>query len=112
MLSVDLADRLFPHIAQGADPKITSLELIALLKAPGNWRSTVITVTSGTDVQTPELISSSALYAGQPSATVAYAGAAPGTWSVSVPIGQLGAPSEWADDVVLIATYQLELPIA
>jgi hypothetical protein len=32
-------------------------------------------------------------------------------WDVSVPMDQLGPPSEWADDLILIATYQLELAV-
>ncbi|MBC8121639.1 MAG: hypothetical protein H7Y22_07360, partial [Gemmatimonadaceae bacterium] len=112
VLSVVLGEHLFPHITQGAGLMITNLELVALVKDPGNWQSVVVTVATANSVQTPTLVGSSVLYAGQPSAAVAYAsGAQPGTWEVSVPIGTLGAPSEWVDDLILIATYEVELPL-
>lgn len=111
VFSVVVAEQLFPFIAQNAGLRITNLELIALVKDPGNWQSTEITVTTGSNVQTATM-GSSALYGGQPSAEVAYASeAAPGTWEVSVPINQLGAPAEWADDLILIATYQVQLAL-
>ena len=110
MLSVELAERLFPHIAQDAGLQITNLELIAIVKDPARWQAADVTVTTASNAQTVTLIGSPAIYGGQPSASTAYAsGAAPGTWSVSVPTNELGAPAEWADDVLLIATYRLEL---
>ena len=78
------------------------------MKDPDDWESTVVTVTTGNDEQTAELTGSSALYGGQPSASVGYGnGMVPGTWQVSVPISQLEA----LDDFILIATYQLELEL-
>jgi hypothetical protein len=110
VLSVELAERLFPHIAQDAGLQVTNLELIAIVKDPARWQGADLTVTTATNVQTVTLIGSPAIYGGQPSASAAYAsGAAPGTWSVSVPTNALGAPAEWADDVILIASYQLQL---
>ena len=112
VLSVELAEQLFPHLAQGADLTITNLELIALVKDPDGWQSTTITVTAPNNGETVPLIGSPVLYGGRPRASVAYAtGAAPGRWDVSVPIDQLGAPAEWADDMILIATYQVALDL-
>jgi hypothetical protein len=109
VLNVPLSEQLFPFIAQGAGLRITSLDLVALVKEPARWQSTNVTVTAGSNVQTVALIGSIAIYGGQPSATIAYAsGASPGTWTISVPIGQLGAPVEWVDDVIVIATYELD----
>jgi hypothetical protein len=55
------------------------------------------------------LAGSPAAFGGEPTAFVAYAGVDAGLWEVSVPDGPLGAPAEWADDLILIATYRLEL---
>jgi hypothetical protein len=56
--------------------------------------------------------SASAFYAEQPTAALPYAGGmTPGRWEVSVPVGQLGAPTDWAEDLILIVTYQLELDL-
>ena len=40
-----------------------------------------------------------------------YAGADPGGWAVSIPTAGPGAPAEWADDLILLVTYQLELDL-
>ena len=112
MFHVELGEQLFPHIAHNAGLKITNLELVALVKNPGSWQSTVITVTTASNVQTPTLVDSSGIYGGHPSASTAYAsGVSPGAWDVSVPKSQQGldAPAEWVDDMILIATYELEL---
>ena len=99
-------------MAQDAGLRITKLELIALVKDPGKWRSTEITVTAANEEPIAVRLEASALYGGQPSALVTYAsGAVPGTWDIAVPTNQLGVPAEWADDLVLIATYQLELDL-
>ena len=109
---VELGEHLFPYIAHNAGLRIIKLELVTLVKDPANWQSTTITVSTANNVQTPTLAGSSALYDGHPSASAAYAsGALPGTWDISVPLNQLEVPAEWADDLILIATYELELEL-
>ena len=77
-----------------------------------SYQSTDITVTTGTNTQTVSLIGSPARYGAHPAAAATYpAGTAPATWSVSVPTDRLGPPADWLDDLVLIATYQIDLPI-
>jgi hypothetical protein len=115
VFSVAIVESLFPYIAQGAGLKITKLELIALVKDPDSWQQNpTITVTTRGEDQPAILSGSSARYAGHPSAEVEYSdpGIQPGTWDISVPINNLGAPSAWLDDLILIATYTLELAIA
>jgi hypothetical protein len=113
VFNVLLSERLFPYIAHDAGLEITNLQLIALVKDPAGWQSVDFTVTTGNNVQTPSVAGSSAVYGGQPSASAAYGnGAAPGLWNISVPIDELGAPSVWMDDLILIATYQLELGVS
>ena len=61
---------------------------------------------------TGTLIGSPTLYGGQPSTSVAYAsGMPPGTWDISLPTDRLDAPAEWIDDLVVVATYALELEV-
>lgn len=112
-LSVELAERLFPYLAHDAGLKITHLELVAQVKDPDAWRSTQVTVTAGTNVQQPDLVGSAASYGRQPSASADYGttGLPPGRWDIAVPVAALGPPSEWADDLILIATYQLKLDL-
>jgi hypothetical protein len=111
VLSVVLAEQLFPYIVQGAGMKVTRLELIALVRNPESWQSTEITVATANAAQITTLAGASALYAGLPSGAVEYAnGAEPGTWDIAVPMAALGAPSEWAIDLILIATYQVIVP--
>jgi hypothetical protein len=112
VLGVELAERLFPFFTHDAGLKISNLELVAVVKDPANWQSTDITVKTASNLQTVALIGSSAFYAEQPTAAVAYAGGmSPGTWEIAVPVGQLGPPTDWADDLILIVTYQLELDL-
>jgi hypothetical protein len=112
VLGVVLAEQLFPYLAQGAKLAITNLELVAVVKDPEAWRSTDVTVTTASGAQAATLTAAPGRYGGQPGASVAYAGgAAPGAWDVAVPIGELGPPADWADDLVLIATYRLELAV-
>lgn len=109
-LNVSLAEQHFPYFARNTNLKIINLELIAVAKDLANWRSTDISVTTAGNVQAATLVGSAALYGGQPSTSVTYAsGAAPGTWNISAPIEESAPPVEWADDLILIATYQLEL---
>jgi peptidoglycan hydrolase-like protein with peptidoglycan-binding domain len=110
VFSPDITEQLFPKFSQGAALKITNLELVALVKNPNQWRTTDIAITTAGKSQTAALTASASLYGGQPAASVGYgAGAAPGRFDVSVPFSQLGPPSDWADDLVLIVTYRVEL---
>jgi hypothetical protein len=109
VLGVELAERLFPHFAHGAGLALTGLEVVALVRDPGGWTPTPLTVSTAGDRQEVELTGSPALFGGQPSAAVAYAGADPGHWDLSVPIGSAGAPAGWAEDLILIVTYRVEL---
>ena len=111
VLNVELGAQLFPHFTEDANLAITNLELIALVKEPDSWSGADITVTASSNVQTATLIASTALYGGQPSGSIAYGsgGAGPGPWAVSIPVLELGTPVDWADDLVLIATYKLQL---
>jgi peptidoglycan hydrolase-like protein with peptidoglycan-binding domain len=111
VLRVELAEQLFPYLAHGAGLRITGLDLVALVRDPGGWRPTDVTVTTAGRPQTVSLAGSAAAFGGEPTAFVAYAGADPGSWEVTVPDGPLGAPAEWADDLILIVTYQLELDL-
>ena len=111
VLGVELAERLFPHFAHEAGLTITGLEVVVLVRDPGDWRPTPMTVSTGDDVQEVELTGSAALFGGHPSALVEYAGADPGGWAVSIPTAGPGAPAEWADDLILLVTYQLELDL-
>ena len=87
--------------------------MVALVKNRADWPNVDVTVTTGTNTQTAAWVGSDALYAGQPSAGISYPnGAVPGTWVVSVPTASLGPPSDWADDLLLAATYQIALPIS
>lgn len=108
-LGVALSEERFPYLAHDANLRIANLEVVALLKDADAWQNTDITVTTGANVQTVPLTASPVVYGGQPSASLAYAGAAPGEWRIAVPIDHLGAPSEWVDDLILIATYTVEL---
>ena len=111
-LRVDLAERLFPHIAQNAGLKIAHLEIVTLVNEPEEWNGAEVDVVTAADTQHATLAGSTLLYAGQPSASIAYgSGAAPGLWEVTLNIAQLGTPADWAQDMVLIATYELELPL-
>jgi hypothetical protein len=110
VLRVALDERLFPYIARDSGIAITNLELTVQVREPAGWQSSDVTVTTSTSSRTATLTSSPALYGGQPVASVAYAnGAVPGTWEVSIPIEPMGAPSEWAEDLILVATYQVTL---
>jgi hypothetical protein len=108
---VDLTEQLFPYLARGADLRITNLELVALVRDPVHWPATDVTVTTAGQSQTTRLVGSSQ-YGGAPSASVAYAsGAQLGRWEVAVPTGQLGVPAGWADDLILIATFAVNLDV-
>ena len=107
ILSVPITENMFPHFTQDADLTITDLGLVAVVSDPAEWRGTDVTVTTGGEGQVTTLNGSPTLYGNQPTGSVSYAsGAPPGTWDLSVPIGLLGAPAEWIDDLIVIVTYQ------
>lgn len=111
VLRVELAEQLFPHLAHGAGLQITGLDLVALVRDPDSWRPTDVTVTTAGRPQTVSLAGSAAAFGGEPTASVAYAGADPGSWEISVPSGGPGAPAEWAEDLIVVVTYQVELDL-
>jgi hypothetical protein len=111
VLTLDLSEDRFPYIAQDANLTISELELIAQVMDPGAWVSMDVDVTTAGAVRTVTLTSSPESYGGHPSAVVEYAGGtAPGPWEISVPTASLGAPSTWAEDIVVVATYQIDPP--
>jgi hypothetical protein len=113
VFAVDLEAALFPHLAQDAELAVLNLELVALVKDPEHWPGAAITVSLGANVQLPDLVGSAALYGGQPSAAVSFgtAGVPPGRLEIALPnpLGALGDPAQWADDLVLLVTYGVTL---
>jgi hypothetical protein len=110
-LAVDLTEQLFPYLARGGGLRITNLELVAVVRDPAQWPGADVTVATGGGTQTATLVGSSG-YGGAPSASVAYpSSAGPGRWEITVPTDRLGVPADWADDVILIATYAVHLAV-
>jgi hypothetical protein len=111
VLSLELSEQMFGYLAQNASLEITNLEVVLLAKDPAGWASTEITIETGSSSsKAATLATSSALYGGQPAASVSYPGGVPpGRWQVSFPLDRLGPPLDWADDVVWIAAYQIRL---
>ncbi len=110
VLSVSLGEQLFPYLAQGTGLTITDLEVVALVEDPASWPGAAVTLTGGNTTQMSSMVPSPALYGGQPRCSATYpGGAAPGTWDLAFPLDGLGAPSVWANDIVLIATYRADL---
>jgi hypothetical protein len=107
VLRLDLSEKRFPYFARNTGLKISEIQLVAIVKDPSNWSNTEVQVISGTSQDSVTLVSTDGLYAGNPSGTLAYQGAAPGLWTVTVPTTALGAPSEWIDDLVVLATYEI-----
>ncbi len=111
-LNLDLASNRFPYFTRHADPAIVDIMLVAVVKDPADWTETTFMMTTGsrTDDVTP--VSSGELYAGRPTAMVSYAGGVPpGVWKITVPLSGLGELSTVFDDLVLIVTYELRLPV-
>jgi hypothetical protein len=112
VLRVAIDERRFPYLARDASLAITNLEVVAHVPSPEDWEPSEVTVATSTSSRTATLTSSPPLFGGQPSAGVAYAnGAALGTWEVSVPVDRIGAPSDWAEDLILVATYKVTLAV-
>jgi hypothetical protein len=112
ILTVDLSDAMFPYFTHDAELTITNLELTILVKDTSGWRPTTATVITGSNSQQLTFTSSTAVYAGNPTASASYpSGADPGSWQVSIDIGDLGSPADWADDLVFVATYEAQLVI-
>lgn len=111
-LSVPITEDMFPHFTRDAGLRITHLSFVALVPDPGEWRGADVTVTTDGEGQVTTLIGSPTLYGNQPTGSVSYeSGAPPGTWDISVPIGLLGAPAEWIEDLMVIVTYQATLRV-
>ena len=111
VLKLDLSEKRFPYFARYSGLKISEIELVALIKNPnGETRIDVQVVPpAGNDPVT--LDSANANYGGHPSATVTYASSlAPGQWTVTVPPTSLGEPSDWIEDLTVVATYEITVP--
>lgn len=110
VLKLDLSEKRFPFFARGLEPTISKLELIALVKSPSTWTPFDVTADGGGSSTTVTLISADSLYGGNPSGAVNYNDASPGVWTFTVGTSSLGPPSEWIDNLVIIATYQVTVP--
>lgn len=110
VLNLDLSEERFPYFASGLEPKVSKLELIALVKSPATWTDTDVTVDGGGSSEAVTLTSADNLYGGNPNGFVEYQGVSPGEWTVKIDTSALGPPSEWIDDFVIIATYQVTVP--
>jgi Tc toxin complex TcA C-terminal TcB-binding domain len=112
VLKLDLSEKRFPYFARGLEPVISHLELIALVKDPTTWNTdiSVTAETAGKDPITFSLTPAPDRYGGNPSGPVDYGDANPGEWTVRVNTASLGPPSDWIDDFVVIATYQVTVP--
>ena len=110
-LQLDLSEKRFPYFARGLEPTISKIELIVLVKSPSIWSDTNVTVEGGGRTADVTLASADNLYGGNPSGVVEYQGVSPGAWTVRVTTTSLGLPSDWIDDFVVIATYQVTVPV-
>jgi peptidoglycan hydrolase-like protein with peptidoglycan-binding domain len=112
VLKLDLSEKRFPYFARSLEPTISKIELVALVKSPSTWTETYVTVEGGGRSNEVTLVSADNLYGGNPSSSVEYnSGASPGAWTVRMDTASLGPPSEWIDDLVIIATYQVTVPV-
>jgi hypothetical protein len=108
IMRLDLSEKRFPHFARYNELKISEVELIALTKNTNGQNQIDVQVVSPAGDNPVTLNSENANYGGHPSATVTYdGGISPGQWTVTVPTTNLGVPSGWIDDLVVIATYQM-----
>jgi hypothetical protein len=110
-LKLDLSEKRFPYFARNLDLKIIELQMIALVKDPENWTEAIdVTVDGGGASSGITLASAEGLYDSHPSGMVAYQDAAPGEWTIKVGTSSLSAPTDWIDDFIVIATYQVTVP--
>jgi hypothetical protein len=109
VLRLDLSEKRFPYMAYNLGLKISEIQLVALVKDTENWLDIDVQVTAGNNQASLTLESVDDLYDGNPSGMLAYQDADPGTWTITAPM-TLGAPSQWIDDLVVIATYQITVP--
>ncbi len=107
VLKLDLSEKRFPYFARTAGLKIIEIRLVALVKDIENWTDTVVKVSVGTSQDDVTLASAEEVFGGNPSGTMSYQGAQPGSWTISVPTAGLGVPSNWIDDLVVVATYEV-----
>jgi Tc toxin complex TcA C-terminal TcB-binding domain len=113
VVKLDLSEKRFPYFARGLEPVISKIELVAMVKSPSTWTATNIAVDGGGSSPSVPLTSDAEIYGGNPSGSVEYSsGVSPGAWTVKVDLKttSLGPPSEWIDDLVVIATYQVTVP--
>jgi hypothetical protein len=109
-LALDLSLKRFPYFARDFELKITQLQLVAIVKEPADRTDISVTVEVGGTSSDFTLESAAELYDGNPSVIIEYSRVDPGEWTIKVDTGPLGAPSDWIDDFLVIATYQVTIP--
>jgi hypothetical protein len=107
---LDLSLKRFPYFARDFELKITQLQLVAIVKEPADRTDISVTVEVGGTSSDFTLESAAELYDGNPSVIIEYSRVDPGEWTIKVDTGPLGAPSDWIDDFLVIATYQVTIP--
>jgi hypothetical protein len=110
VLRLDLSEKRFPYFVGNLGLKISEIQLVALVKDADAWSDMDVQVTAGNNQGALTLKSVDDVYDGNPSGTLAYQGADPGTWTIAVPTASLGAPSGWIDDAIVICTYEITVP--
>jgi hypothetical protein len=110
VLRLDLSEKRFPYFVGNLGLRISEIQLVALVKDADAWSDMDVQVTAGNNQGALTLKSVDDVYDGNPSGTLAYQGADPGTWTIAVPTASLGAPSGWIDDAIVICTYEITVP--
>ena len=111
VLKLDLSEKRFPYFARYSGLKISEIELVALIKNPDGETQIDVQVVPPAGNDPVTLDSANANYGGHPSATVTYASSlSPGQWTVTVPPTSLGEPSDWIEDLTVVATYEITVP--
>lgn len=111
-LTLDLSEKRFPYFARHLGLKISELQVVALVQdTDGSSKIDVNVTAPGTDTGTlTELDAENGDYGGHPSGNVTYDSIDPGEWKITIDTSAMGAPSEWLDDLVVIATYRVTVP--
>jgi Tc toxin complex TcA C-terminal TcB-binding domain/ABC toxin N-terminal region/Neuraminidase-like domain/Salmonella virulence plasmid 28.1kDa A protein/Putative peptidoglycan binding domain len=110
-LKLDLSEKRFPYFARNLGLTISEIQLVALVKdIDVSPTIAVVNVTpSGNDPIT-ELNAENGDYGGHPSGSLTYDAIDPGEWEITVDTSNLGAPTDWIDDFIVIATYKFIVP--
>ncbi|HRI38937.1 MAG TPA: hypothetical protein PLO50_10295, partial [Nitrospira sp.] len=111
VLKLDLSEKRFPYFARDLEPTISKIEVVALVKNPSTWTATIsMLLVGGGSSEEVTLSSADSPYNGNPRGLAENMTASPGAWTVTVDTTSLGPPSDWIDDLVIIATYQVTMP--